>query len=667
MPTWYEFVQKNSLMPEWPYPVSYGKVNEIASDVLIIGGGVGGCRAAIAAAKNGSNVVVAERGMAKRSGAGGAGVDHWHAAVTNPCSKVTPEEYTQAVSNCANGYNGGPARYIVARESWDTLLECEKMGVQIRDIKDEFKGADFRDEKTKLMFAYDYKNKHVLRVWGYNMKPCIYNEMMRLGVDVYNRVMITSLLTEGGKQGSKVVGATGVNTRTGEFYVFKSKATIISTGGATGTTGRLWFFGPELIGSSSMYDINCSCTGEAIAWLAGAEFVCMEQSITAAISGFGYAPYSVANASNTWHGTPIVDANGKEVPWVDVFGRKLQTVKERFLPGQGQKFQLGAGIGLFNYLDEFKMPTLTPDLPERIMKGEFTLPLYADLTRLPELERRVIFGMMVGNEGKTHTPVYINLTRAGFDPEKDLLQAPVMLPEAYRNPNFWGGTPVPHLRGFSGGSLLVDWDLKTSLEGLYAVSGASIFGGGAHGESQTAGRYAGRMAAAYSRACPEPILNSDQIEAEKHRIYDHVKPCKGSIGWKEVNYAIAKVMQDYCGKYKNETTLNLGIRLLKELRENELASAYAANPHELGRLLECHSLITAGELIMQASLTRKASSIYLDFYRLDYPEADPPQWHKLLPIRLKNNHVKVRELPVDYHLKPPFASTHEENYTIHAT
>jgi hypothetical protein len=41
-------------------------------------------------------------------------------------------------------------------------------------------------------------------------------------------------------------------------------------------------------------------------------------------------------------------------------------------------------------------------------------------------------------------------------------------------------------------------------------------------------------------------------------------------------------MQDYCGKYKSELTLNLGLRLLSELKETELASAYASNPHELG-------------------------------------------------------------------------------------
>ena len=33
---------------------------------------------------------------------------------------------------------------------------------------------------------------------------------------------------------------------------------------------------------------------------------------------------------------------------------------------------------------------------------------------------------MVGNEGKTRIPIYDTFTKAGFDPDKDLLQAPVM-------------------------------------------------------------------------------------------------------------------------------------------------------------------------------------------------------------------------------------------------
>jgi succinate dehydrogenase/fumarate reductase flavoprotein subunit len=663
MTIWHEYVQRGGKLPEWPYPVRYGKVNEIAADVLVIGGGVAGCHAAISAAKKGVKVAVAERGNAKRSGAGGAGVDHWHGACTNPCSKVTPEDYTRAVFDSAHGYTSGAVRYISTREGWDTLLDCEEMGVRIRDVEDEFKGADFRDEETKLMFAYDYENRHIIRVWGYNIKPCLYDEMKRLGVDIHNRIVITSLLTEGGKQGTRVVGATGVNTRTGEFSVFKSKATIIATGGA----GRLWFFVPELTASSSMGDLNNSGVGQAIGWNAGAEFACMEQTMPGRLSGFGYAPYSMANAHNTYHGAPIVDTNGKEVPWFDVKGRELNTLQERFLPSPEQHFILGEGIGLYYYLEEYRNNVLSPDLPERIRKGEFTLPLYADLSRMPELERRAIFGMMVGSEGKTRIPIYDTFTKAGFDPDKDMLQAPVMLPGGYAHSNFWsaGINTPPHIRSLAGGGFLVDWDLQTSLEGLYAAGGAPLFGGGCHGESHTTGRYAGRKAADYAKMAPEPVGDSKQIETEKTRVSVPLQQSRDGIGWKEINYAIARIMQDYCGQYKNELTLNLGLRLLKELRETELATAYASNPHELGRLLECSSLITLGELIMNASLARKASSIYLDFHRLDYPQMDPPEWQKLFPIRLEDNKVRVRELSFNHHLEAPNASTYEENYQLH--
>jgi succinate dehydrogenase/fumarate reductase flavoprotein subunit len=173
MTTWNNYVQSKKSLPEWPYPIHFDKINEVDADVLVVGGGLAGSRAAISAARAGARVALAERGNAKRSGAGGAGVDHWHGACTNPCSKVTPEMYTRAVFDSAHGYTSGIVRYISTREGWDTLLECEEMGVQIRDVNDEFKGADFRDEETKLMFAYDYKNRHILRVWGYNIKPCL--------------------------------------------------------------------------------------------------------------------------------------------------------------------------------------------------------------------------------------------------------------------------------------------------------------------------------------------------------------------------------------------------------------------------------------------------------------------------------------------------------------
>ena len=165
----------------WPYPVNYGKENEVSCDVLVLGGGIAGCWAAIGAARKGAKVVLVEKSVTKTSGAGGSGVDHWHAAVTNPACKISPEEFTAAVIENYQGWRCGISQYITCKESYDCLLELEKMGVKIRDSEDEFKGAEFRDEATKLMFAYDYTAKYTVRVWGSNTKPSLYKECQTAG------------------------------------------------------------------------------------------------------------------------------------------------------------------------------------------------------------------------------------------------------------------------------------------------------------------------------------------------------------------------------------------------------------------------------------------------------------------------------------------------------
>jgi len=88
---------------EWPYPIEYGKETTVTADVLILGGGIAGCWAAISAAKKGLDVVIVEKGATVRSGAGGAGCDHW-VYVANPCSLITPEEMVDAELSSTGGY-----------------------------------------------------------------------------------------------------------------------------------------------------------------------------------------------------------------------------------------------------------------------------------------------------------------------------------------------------------------------------------------------------------------------------------------------------------------------------------------------------------------------------------------------------------------------------------
>ncbi|GAH04001.1 unnamed protein product, partial [marine sediment metagenome] len=96
-------------------------------------------------------------------------------------------------------------------------------------------------------------------------------------------------------------------------------------------------------------------------WLAGAELSLMERSQESA-GPFRYPAYGTGNAHNTWYPCSIVDAKGKEIPWIDKQGRALKTVEDRIRAG-------GQGP---------EAARLIPDLSDRIARGEFSLPFYAD-------------------------------------------------------------------------------------------------------------------------------------------------------------------------------------------------------------------------------------------------------------------------------------------------
>lgn len=610
----------------WPYPVNFGKETEAEVDVVVLGGGMAGCWAAISAARKGLKVALVEKGATIHSGSSGSGIDHWQDAATNPASQVTPDELAQDIVNSRKGYICAISRFIKCHESYDRLFELEKMGLKIRDDEDEFKGAAFRDEKTKLLFAYNYQDRTVIRIWGTGLKPALTRECKRLGVKIFDRVMATSLLSQNGRQGSRIIGATGVNVRTGEFLVFKAKATILCTASAS----RVWQFVDNL-GISAHRPPVTSGDGSAMAWKAGAMFTLMEVSNLGTRPGVGMTS---AGSNATWFPCTLVDANGKEIPWFDANGNIVSTVSQRFYPAPGQKRFLGGGAVGSSSEYQGAHTLSEKEIDERVKKGEYVLPLYADLPSMPEHERKAIFGLMVGQEGLTWIG-YRNLTRAGFDRDKDLLQV-------YRYHN------TPNVRNIplNGGGLVVDWDLRTNLEGLYAAGEQAYSTWGAAGGS-TSGHWAGRKAAEYALRTDSAPVDRRQIDSEKERVYSPVKRTSGML-WKELENGIAKVMQDYCGDVKNEESLKIGLKWLEELKGNEANCLYARNPHELMHTLEALNIINVSQIIIEACRARKASSDIIGFKRSDYPLIDPPEWHKFMTLKLERDRVKVGELPIDH-------------------
>ena len=284
---------------------------------------------------------------------------------------------------------------------------------------------------------------------------------------------------------------------------------------------------------------------------------------------------------------------------------------------------------------------------------------------MPEHERRAIWGLMVGNEGNTRIPIYTAYGNAGFDPDKDMLQANVVPPDRVTGGQDLAAPPQWRSEmGMGLGGVVVDWDLKSSLEGLYAAGDQLACGCSDHAGASTTGRYAGRKAAEYAKTAAEPVIDRKQVEAEKTRVYAPVTRQSG-VGWKELRAGVCRIMQDYCGDPRSDEVLKMGLRWLNSIRESEASMVYANNPHELARTLECFTRLTVSEIVMHASLARKASSFELGFNRIDYPQMEPPEWKKYITLRQEKGEVKVGELPLKYWLLPPYAPTYEENYSKH--
>jgi len=238
----------------------------IETDVMVIGGGIAGCPAAAKAAEHGLKVTLVEKAKTDRSGSSAQGIDHYAGAFPRG---MTPKEFIEITEKAGpSAYYGGfpwsdPTRIYrqYANGLW-AIEELEKLGVTMKWDSDGIRPIHF-------MFVNPF-----IRVHWMNVKPEMAAGVRKRGVNVLERTMIVDLLTSNGT----VVGATAVNSRTGEFIVIKAKATII----ATAACSRI--FNPETpVPWKYKFryhwcPASVSGDGWAMAYRAGAELANMEQS-----------------------------------------------------------------------------------------------------------------------------------------------------------------------------------------------------------------------------------------------------------------------------------------------------------------------------------------------------------------------------------------------------
>jgi len=222
-------------------------------DVLIVGAGGAGLRAAIAALAEGATV-----GVVCKSLLGKAHTVMAEGGIAAAMANVDPaDDWRTHFRDTMKGgkfLNNWRMAQIHAQESPERVRELEQWGALFDRTSDgEILQRAFGGHTFKRLC-------HVGDRTGLEMIRTLQDRGVHLGIDVYMECAITRLL----KDGERVSGALGYWRESGRFVVFKAKSIVIATGGI----GKAW----RITSNSWEYTGD----GMALAYQAGAELMDME-------------------------------------------------------------------------------------------------------------------------------------------------------------------------------------------------------------------------------------------------------------------------------------------------------------------------------------------------------------------------------------------------------
>jgi succinate dehydrogenase / fumarate reductase flavoprotein subunit len=222
-------------------------------DVLIIGAGGAGLRAAIEALAQGAKVGVVCKSLLGKAhtvmAEGGLA-----AAMCNVDKADGWQPHFRDTMNGGKRLNNWRMAQLHAQEAPDRVRELEQWGAL-------FDRTESGDILQRAFGGHTFKRLcHVGDRTGLEMIRTLQDRGVQQGFDVFMECTITKLL----KDGDRIAGAFGYWRESGRFVVFKAKTIVIATGGI----GKSW-----RITSNSW---ECTGDGMALAYEAGAELLDME-------------------------------------------------------------------------------------------------------------------------------------------------------------------------------------------------------------------------------------------------------------------------------------------------------------------------------------------------------------------------------------------------------
>jgi len=569
-------------------------------DVLVIGSGGAGLRAAIEASAAGVKVAVVCRSLLGKAhtvmAEGGVA-----AALANVDDRDNWKVHFSDTMRGGQYLNNWRMAELHAKESPDRVKELEAWGA-VFDRTDDGRilQRNFGGHKYPRL-------AHVGDRTGLEMIRTLQDYTIHLGVDIYQEFTIISLLNDG----NKVVGAFGYDREKGLFKVFQAKAVIIATGGM----GRIYKI------SSNSWD--CTGSGISLAYHAGAELIDME-FVQFHPTGMVWPP--------SVRGLLITEGVRGE-------GGVLRNNK-------GRRFMFD------DIPDNYKAQTsMDEEEGWRYTQGDKSAKRPPELLTRDHVARCIMREIKEGR-GSPHGGVFLDIAWI----KEKLPNAPDhikrKLPSMYHQFKELAGVDItkepmevgPTTHYIMGG-VKVDADTQmTSAPGLFAAGecaaglhGANRLGGNSLSDLLVFGKRAGEYAAKYSRENASGKISERQVEEIANwALSPFEREAGGGQNPFELQHHLQDFMQALVGIVRNGNELEEAKEKISALQEKASHVASGGNRgYNPGwhTAIELKHMLTVAEAIAKAASERKESRG--GHFREDFP--DKSEEYGKVNISIKKN------------------------------
>ncbi len=535
-------------------------------DVIIVGGGLAGCRAAVEIARTNPSlnvaVVAKTHPIRSHSVAAQGGIA---ATLKNVDSSDSWEAHAFDTVKGSDYLADQDAVEILTREAPDVVIDLEHMGVLFSRLSDGriAQRAFGGHSHNRTCYAADKTGHAILHE--------LVNNLRRYGVQIYQEWYVMRLILEDGQ----AKGVVMYRILDGRLEVVRAKAVMFATGGY----GRVY--------NTTSNDYASTGDGLAMTALAGLPLEDME---FVQFHPTGLYPVGVLiSEAVRGEGAYLINSDGER--FMARYAPSRMELAPRDITSRAIAYEIRAGRGIN---------------PDGSAGGPF---VYLDLRHLgkEKIMSRIPFCWE-----EAHRLVGV-----------DAITEPIPVRPTIHY--CMGGIPVnTNGQVRSSGDNLVEGFFAAGETASISVHGANRLGSNSLLECVVYGRRTGAAIAQYVQDRKFPTVDEQLYLRQAQQKLQSLLDQGGKYRINQVRQAFQDTMTEYCGVFRTEALMRQGWEKLQQLQQ-QYTEIYLDDKGscwntEIVEALELQNLMVVGQMILSSALNRQESRGA--HFREDYPERD---------------------------------------------